>query len=353
MAVETLHTGSETPVGDFSDGSPGIVTALVMVFAVNGTVSDIGFRIGSSTGSGTYTSNAWQLTSSTTGTLLVSKVFGGSPTINARNWTTLDSPLAVTAGVPYVFGTHSSAGRYVLTNNVFNGSSLVSGNITAPASGTTVSGIVIKQGCFEVNATATVFPDLEGSKADYFADVKFTADTGGAISPTGIAVGAALGSTALSQAFTVLPNGLAVPVALGTPTVSQSLSIAPTGIAVPVGKGTPTVSQAMTVAPAGLAVPAALGTPTVNQIVPPSFACSPAGIAVPVTVGNPTLTQAAPPDEGNWNSLFNAINTARAEHERNAERRRHPVECPEHFWPLEQVDGVLHCKFGGHIVRPC
>jgi hypothetical protein len=353
MAVETLHTGSETPVGDFGDGSPGIVTALVMVFAVNGTVSDIGFRIGSSTGSGTYTSNAWQLTSSTTGTLLATKTFSGSATLNARNWTTLTTPLAVTAGVPYVFGTHSSAGVYVLTNNVFNGASLVSGNITAPASGTTVSGIVIKQGCFEVNATSTIFPDQEGSKADYFADVKFTADTGGSVAPTGIAVPASLGAVALSQAFTVAPSGIAVPASLGAVALSQHLTIAPSGIAVPASLGALGVAQPLAVAPSGIAVPATPGSPTVNQIVPPSFACSPAGIAVPVALGNPTLTQAAPPDEGDWNSLFDAINTARAEHERNAERRRHPVECPQHGWPLQQVDGMFHCQFGGHIVRPC
>ena len=350
MAVETLGTGSETPAGDFSDGSPGIVTALVMVFAVNGTVSDIGFRCGA-TVSGTYTSNAWQLTSSTTGTLLASKAFTGTPTANARNWTTLTTPISVTAGVPYVFGTHSSAGRYVLTNNVFNGASLTSGNITAPASGTSVGGIAIKQGCFAVSATATVFPDTEGSKADYFADVKFTADTGGAISPSGIAVPLSLGSLALAQAFTIAPSGIAVPVSLGSQAVAQSLSVAPSGIAVALARGSQSVSQAMTIAPTGIAVPATTGTPTL--VPPPSFACSPAGIAVPVTLGNITLTQAAPPSEGNWNSLFDAINTARAAHERNAERRRHPVECPEHGWPLQEVDGLFHCMFGGHIVRPC
>lgn len=355
MAVETLRS-SWSPSGQFSDGSPGIVTAISLLFAVNGTVSDIGFYA-TNAPSGTYVSNAWQVTAADptgTGTLLATKTFSGTPTANSINWNTLTAPLAVTAGVLYRFGTHSSAGLYALTNGVFTSAGITNGNITAPKSGATAGGFAnLRQGSFAVSATSSVYPTLEGTQADYFADVKFTADSGGAISPSGIAVPLAAGSQSVAQTFVVLPSGIAVPLAAGSQNVAQALSVAPSGVAVPLALGSQSVAQALTIAPSGIAVPAATGTPSLDQIIPPSFACSPSGIAVPLALGNPTLTQAAPPSEGNWNSLFDAINTARAAHERNAERRRHPRECPEHGWPLEQVDGLYHCKFGGHLVRPC
>lgn len=55
---------------------------------------------------------------------------------------------------------------------------------------------------------------------------------------------------------------------------------------------------------------------------------------------------------GGWGSLYGVLNGQRADAEQYAERLRNPVECPEHKTQLDQnAEGVLHCVFGGHIVR--
>jgi hypothetical protein len=52
-----------------------------------------------------------------------------------------------------------------------------------------------------------------------------------------------------------------------------------------------------------------------------------------------------------WNTIMGAVNEARAEHRHAADRARHPVDCPEHLWPLKPVGGNrYHCQFGGHVV---
>jgi hypothetical protein len=52
-----------------------------------------------------------------------------------------------------------------------------------------------------------------------------------------------------------------------------------------------------------------------------------------------------------WETIYGAIGEARGQHLKHLERRRHPVDCPIHLWPLEVVGNVYHCKFGGHVVR--
>jgi hypothetical protein len=58
------------------------------------------------------------------------------------------------------------------------------------------------------------------------------------------------------------------------------------------------------------------------------------------------------PSTGNWDSL-GAIYRSNAE-EAERERTKTIVECPVHFYPLEQGarEGVLHCKFGGELWNP-
>lgn len=53
-----------------------------------------------------------------------------------------------------------------------------------------------------------------------------------------------------------------------------------------------------------------------------------------------------------WTELTGIVAEARAEHETNQARKRSPVECPEHGWPLTSgPDGEAHCEFGGHVVK--
>ncbi len=59
-----------------------------------------------------------------------------------------------------------------------------------------------------------------------------------------------------------------------------------------------------------------------------------------------------PPRPPGWDSLWGVINGQRADYEEFAERQRNPTYCPVHMNPLDQnAEGVLHCTFGGHIVR--
>ena len=105
------------------------------------------------------------------------------------------------------------------------------------------------------------------------------------ITPTGIAVAAAVGTPALAQSFSVTPTGIAVPAALGSPTIAQALTVIPDGLAVPLDLGTPTLAQPMAVVPDGIPVATALGSPALAQ----PMAVTPASIAVPVTLGSPAV----------------------------------------------------------------
>ena len=63
---------------------------------------------------------------------------------------------------------------------------------------------------------------------------------------------------------------------------------------------------------------------------------------------------AAPETPPSWNGILGAVNEARAEHRRHEERRRHPVDCPDHLWPLQPLGGNrYHCQFGGHVIKGC
>lgn len=103
------------------------------------------------------------------------------------------------------------------------------------------------------------------------------------ITPTGIAVAASPGSTALAQSLSVTPSGIAVAANLGSPSIAQALTVVPDGLAVPLNLGATAFAQPMTVTPDGIAVTSDLGTPVLAQ----AMAVTPAGISVPVSVGTP------------------------------------------------------------------
>lgn len=102
------------------------------------------------------------------------------------------------------------------------------------------------------------------------------------VTPTGIAVPAALGDPALSQTFSITPSGIAVPADLGSPTIAQALTVIPDGLAVPLDLGATALAQPMAVAPDGIAIPTALGDLAAAQ----QMAIVPDGIAVPVALGD-------------------------------------------------------------------
>lgn len=160
----------------------------------------------------------------------------------------------------------------------------------------------------------------------------------------------------LSAAQSISPTGIAVPAALGQPTIAQSLAVAPTGIAVPVALGQPTIAQSFTLSPSGIAVPVALGQPTVSQSLGGTI--SPTGIAVPVAVGMPTVSGPAynALQQGSWWELETMLETTRTQ--MRWWNTRQPVACPNDGEPLRRsVDGILYCPFDnwrpdGQIATP-
>lgn len=103
-----------------------------------------------------------------------------------------------------------------------------------------------------------------------------------------------------------------------------------------------------TVSPTGFSVPVSFGAPAV------SFAgVSPSGLAVPVAFGSLTVVAGAPyapaAQSGSWREL-SAIRQQAAE-EAKDDRQRRPIDCPNDGEPLEDVNGVLHCRYDGWIWR--
>lgn len=128
---------------------------VTIVFAINGNV--IGARMWCLTGQsggipGYYTSRLYRVDSSDvggSGTLLASKDFG-LVTANAWNTILYDTPVAVTAGLPYrvAIGSNDFVG---MKTNVFT-SQLVHGNLTGVANNATVNGLSITNGTMETSS---------------------------------------------------------------------------------------------------------------------------------------------------------------------------------------------------------
>jgi hypothetical protein len=324
--MANLFTSQTPVVTDANDGSPGITTATTVRFAQEGTVTGIRFYA-TTTVSGTYTGLLYEVDDSDdtpAGTLLASKTLGGAPTGGTWNTITFDTPVSVTTGVLYRACIFSGAGRYVATT-LFFALDVTNGDITADANGDDPVGLgSLRQGTFLINAAAG-YPSGAGNGTSYFADVEFTAG-----------------------AAPLAPNGIEVPVALGAPVLAFMASAAPTGVEVPVTLGAPTLAFSASASPNGISAPVALGAPTVLMTV------APAGISAPFTLGEPTIDAPpgpAPEQGGSWYGLLNVLQSARADHQINAERDANPLECPWHGWPLDRSERGLHCRFGGHLVK--
>lgn len=170
----SLFTSQTPTLPDQSDGAPGITTATTIVFAVDGTVPAVRF-FATTTVSGTYTGLLWEVTNNDAGTgaLLDSKTAGAAPTGGTWNTIVFDTPVSVTAGVPYRVGLFSGAGRYVATSGFF-ASPLTNGDITAPAHLGAAGPYTVFQGTFAINASPT-YPTSTAGSASYLIDVLFDA----------------------------------------------------------------------------------------------------------------------------------------------------------------------------------
>lgn len=249
---------SQTPSStNNSDGTPTIVTATTLVFAVSGAVTGVRYYATDNT-DGSWTGYLWQPTasdSSPAGTQLASKA---GPTPSAGwNTITFDTPVSVSAGVAYRVGIHSSDGRYVFTGSFFTGA-LVNGDITGIANGATVGGLVLANGTFRIDSSAG-YPSSGGGSC-YFVDVDFTADeeavTGSgaltlpAVTASGTGTASATGTSALTlPALTASGAGAASASGSGTPSL-LALTAAGAGTASATGSGSLTM-PALTASGAG------------------------------------------------------------------------------------------------------
>lgn len=371
--MANLFTSQTPVVTDASDGSPGITVGTTEVFSAAGTVPAIYFYA-TATVSGTYTVSLYTVDASDpgTGTLLASKTMAGAPTAGTWNRVVFDSAVSVTTGVAYRATVFSGAGRYVATLNfpefVGGAGGLTNGNAFAPPNNDNpVGAITINQGTFLINAAAG-YPTSSGNASCYFVAADYVVAGAPAVVPTGLSIPVSLGAPTATYQLEAAPASLAVPVSLGQPTtrvsgvkaLPASLAIplalgapeasqpvrTPTSLTIPISLGEPTVTYQLEAAPASLAVPITLGAPAIR------FKAIPAGLSIPISLGQPTVTRVSEAG-GGWSTLRSVIESARQDAVLNAERRRHPIECPVDGWPLEQNSaGVLHCPFGGHIITP-
>lgn len=372
---EVLFTSTPTPALPDVNESQNVTLGTTVVFAVSGTVSGIQF-MSPVTISGTFDGVLWQATaddapaSSGTGTVLATASFG-TPSSASLTTCTFSSPVAVTAGVTYVCGMRTSAGRYPATGAFFT-SALVVGNITAVQDQSVTALGTMANGRF-IGGSITLYPTDTFNSNGYFIGPIFDATVSSTVAPTGVSVAVGLGTpTAGNTMDAAAPSGIAVARALGTPTAAQTFSVTPSGVAVPVALGqpaagngmdvvapggipvaralgTPTLVQTFTSVPSGISVPTALGQPSVAQLAGAGF---PSGVAVtvalgaPTVVGQPYVPPVSPP--GGWWQLKGLLDAARVI--RRDEQARQPVACPNDGEPLRvSIDGIVYCPFDNYI----
>jgi len=201
---------SQTPAsGDVNESSP-VTVATTVYFTVAGTVTG-GRFYAPATVSGTFSLAFWQLTGTTTGSLLATSADYGSVTPSVWNATSFTSSASVAANTPYVIGLRSSIGRYTATGNGLQSAGITNGNIVAPQTGTNpLGGFTINNGTF-ASGSISAFPSSTFNGGLYFVDVDFTpaGDTTAPSIPTGLTVGT-IGATTVGLSWTASTDDTAV-----------------------------------------------------------------------------------------------------------------------------------------------
>jgi hypothetical protein len=162
---------------------------------------------------------------------------------------------------------------------------------------------------------------------------------------------------------------LTPPTFTGTVTLAASQALTLAGTVTYTGAATLAASQALTLAgtvsyasTVSMGVTQALsaaGALASTTSMPVSQGLTLAGllsysVAFPLTVDLSlagTVSGGTVETPSGWETIRGAINEAKAQHLKHEERRRRPIDCPVHLWPLEIKGNIYHCKFGGHIVR--
>ncbi|OSJ06813.1 DUF4082 domain-containing protein [Bradyrhizobium canariense] len=173
----SLFTGSNTPAQtNLNDRSP-IEVGVKFTSSTAGQITALKFyRSPGDTGSDLL--DLW----SSTGTKLASATFTNT---TASGWqtVTLATPVSIAANTTYVASYHTN-GAYVATNN-FCSSAFTSGSLTAPSSAAAGGNGVYAYGG---TSSAGLFPTSTFGASNYWADVVFTASTGGGTDRPPVAV---------------------------------------------------------------------------------------------------------------------------------------------------------------------
>ncbi|OSI95017.1 DUF4082 domain-containing protein [Bradyrhizobium canariense] len=173
----SLFTGSNTPAQtNLNDRSP-IEVGVKFTSSTAGQITALKFyRSPGDTGSDLL--DLW----SSTGTKLASATFTNT---TASGWqtVTLATPVSIAANTTYVASYHTN-GAYVATNNFFS-SAFTSGSLTAPSSAAAGGNGVYAYGG---TSSAGLFPTSTFGASNYWADVVFTASTGGGTDRPPVAV---------------------------------------------------------------------------------------------------------------------------------------------------------------------
>lgn len=177
MVMQTIYT-SQTPTGNFDDGT-SLTIATSFYSDVDGWIYGHRFY-GHTSPSGVYTGQLWQVTSSddTTpgGTKLVQKAH--SSVVSGWNELLYDTPIPITANVPYRTAVHAASGLYVAISGQFASSGVDNGNLHAYRNGETapVIGVIRNGNFFEPNATVNDYPGSFFGGSGYMVDVLFSTE---------------------------------------------------------------------------------------------------------------------------------------------------------------------------------
>jgi hypothetical protein len=309
---ESLYT-TETPASETSESPGPTIGTVIKITAANKQITALKWYAPAES-TGDDGAVPFVLYDADTQDELARKVV--AITLNAWNTAVLDTPYATSLNQRIIAAVKTNS-RYVYTSGFFSTTDLVVGNLTAPATGNTTGG----NGRFHTGGDA--YPESTFGGNNYWTDIVLDPLDTDAVAPDSLSVPVSFGAPAVTQPFTAAPDSLSVPLSLGAPAVAQSLAVAPNSLSVPVSLGAPSVG--MTVRPDSLTVPLTLGEPAVDG---------------PRTVA----------EHGSWDSLLGVLAAARGDAAFDAERIAHPLDCPVHGWPLERARGVLHCRFGGHVL---
>ena len=164
--TETLWAPATTPViVNGNDGQP-IEVGTKFTTSVDGYIRGVRMYMNGLTATGTFRGKLYDFA---TEALLGNAVF----TLSGNGWQEVlfSSPVAVTAGTTYLVTCYSSDGFYSATDEYFNGFTLVSGNLTAPAGNGAADNS--SNGVFFFGGEN--FPNQSYQSSSYFVDPVFVA----------------------------------------------------------------------------------------------------------------------------------------------------------------------------------